>query len=101
MEADEPIIRPLPSVDEFVDLVDMALHPDVVTDEQVSALIKLITVPANPEDDHSWELANAAARHAYTKTEHFERSFATFTGHPRFAPYRSERTVIEATDREM
>lgn len=92
-EATEPIITKLPTVDEFVDLTDAVLDAGL-GDERIASLIKLIMTPVNAEDDVQWELANAAARRAYARTEHFERSFFVFTRHPRYAPLCSEKITI-------
>lgn len=97
----EPIIVNLPSVDEFTDMMDVVLEAGL-EDGQIAALIKLVMTPANAEDDTQLGLANAVARRAYVRTSHFERAFSEFTGHPRYAPLRSEKIAIDAAaDMEM
>lgn len=65
-------------------------------DKEIKAFIDIVMTPANPEDDHSWSLANAAARHAFTKSEAFERAYREFAGWPERSPYKADRYIVHA-----
>lgn len=101
-ETSEPIIRAMPTVEEFMDEVDRVFSGDGISnDDQIRSLINLIMVPANPEDNASWELAMTAARHAYAQSEHFERAFREFAGWPERPSMRADRIMVIAPGKEM
>ncbi len=96
----EPIIRPVPTIEGFKTMVDQLITPDRPEDE-AKVFIDMILTTANPDDDHSWALANEAARHAFTKTEAFEQAFRNFAGFPDRPGYTADRYVITAGERSM
>jgi hypothetical protein len=97
---DGPTIRPLPTAEGFKRNVDLVLGADP-DDAQVRALVDLVLTPANAEDDRSWALANAAARHAFSKSEAFEEAFRKFADMPDGFALTAQRFVVEAAEREM
>lgn len=93
----EPIIRALPTAERFRELVDILIPPEAgYNDQEVKAFVDIVMTVANPEDSHSWHLANTAARHAFIKTEAFEQAFRQFSGYPERAPYLANRYMITA-----
>lgn len=95
MNANEPIIRPLPTPERFKQLVDELITPEYA-DREVKAFIDIVLTVANSEDDTQWHLANEAARHAFSKTDAAEKAFRDFAGFPDRPGYVSDRYVIEA-----
>lgn len=95
-----PQIRPVPTAKQIVEKVDVFLHEDC-TDAEAKEFIDVIFAVANPEDDTSWELTSVAVRHAFAKTEAFERAFREFAGFgDDQVPYMADRYIVSA-DKEM
>ncbi len=93
----EPIIRPVPTEERFRELVDVLIPPEAgYNDTAVKAFIDIVLTVANPEDNYSWGLANAAARHAFIKSETFEQAFHSFANWPSRAPYKTDRYTVVA-----
>ena len=93
----EPIIKALPTAEQFLKLVDELVGPETMTNEsQARAFITSILTVANPEDDYSWHLATTAARHAFAKTQAFEDAFREYAGFPERPMLPVDRMVISA-----
>ncbi len=94
----EPLIRPLPTADEFRAMADVLVPPECgYNDEAAKAYIDTVLTIANPEDDHSTHLANTAARHAFMKTEAFETAFREFAGIPERPGYVASRKIVHVS----
>lgn len=91
----EPVIRPLPSPSEFQKHVDVLITPEFA-DREAKAFAAIVLTVANPEDDYSWELANEAARYAFTKTAAFEDAFRDFSGFPETPLMPADRYIVHA-----
>lgn len=97
----EPVIRALPTVEEFLKLADELVGPETgINDAQAAAYITTVLTIANPEDDHSVDLANSAARHVFAKTQAFEDAFRSYAGYPERPMIAADRMMITAS-REM
>ena len=68
----------------YLKLVDALITPENA-DREAMAFIELVMTTANVEDDAIGPIAHAAARHAFMKTEAFERAFREFVGWPELA----------------
>lgn len=77
----DPVIRPLPNEAGFKKAVDLVLG-DTRCEAAIKSLVDMLLMTANAEDEHSWRLAQAAARHAFTKSEAFETEFCKFADAP-------------------
>lgn len=100
MPSREPLIRAMPDAETFRKHVDRLITPERA-DAESKVFIEMILTVANPEDDHSWHLANEAARHAFTKTEAFEAAFREYSGFPERTLMPAERYMVHAADAEM
>lgn len=95
----EPTIKPLPSVNDIKSMAETLVQPEWgYNDTAAKAYIDTVFAIANTEDEYQSRLANEAARHAFTKTEAFEKAFCDFAGRP--APMQFVQTITaEETDR--
>lgn len=101
MSNNAPVIRPIPTAGQICKKVDVFLHEDC-TDAEAKEFIDAIFAVANPEDDSSWELTTVMTRHAFAKTEAFERAFREFAGFgDDQVPYMADRYVVSVADKEM
>lgn len=94
-----PIIKPRPTVEAYRRLVDELITPENA-DREAKAFIELIMTTGNLEDDDIGLMVHVAARHAFIKTEAFERAFREFAGWPDVPPSSADETVL-STEREM
>lgn len=101
-DPNEPIIRPLPTVRQFCEMVDTIISPETdFNDEQVAAYINTVLTLADELNPHTYSLAQAAARHAFTKTRAFEYAFDGYMRSAVSLPYEADRFVVTAANREM
>lgn len=95
----EPVIRAIPTEDEFKKMVDQLIVPEDADTEAKLYAQMLLTVADN-SDSTKEDLALAAARHAFTKTSTFEAAFRDWLGFPTQAMFVADRMIVEAP-REM
>ncbi|MGE3953530.1 MAG: hypothetical protein AB7F88_19775 [Pyrinomonadaceae bacterium] len=88
-------VKPLPPEAEILTDVNRALPPG--DDDAAAALARLVLTLANPEDNETWALANAAARQAYLGTVHFQKALQDFAGvdRERYCPDAEIREICQ------
>lgn len=97
MNTGEPMIKPLPSEEQFRRMADELIEPDSHrADDQVKALITIVLTFANPEDPETWHLATQTARHAFTRSRAFEQAYRAFAGYPERLGIPADRTIVTA-----
>lgn len=100
--ATEPVIRPIPTIKQFTDMVDTIISPEVdCNDEQAGAFINIVLTLADETNPYTHSLAQAAARHAFSKTRAFELAFQGYAQSFDSVPYRADRFVVQHAPREM
>lgn len=76
-----PVIRPLPNEAAFKKAVDLVLD-DTPNEPAIKSLVDMLLMTANAEDETAWNLAQAAARHAFSRSDAFDQEFRKFADAP-------------------
>lgn len=98
----EPIIKLAPGEAAIKRMVDALIVPEMA-EEQVKALFGIVSLTADTEDNYKSDTTAMILRHAFTKTESFERAFRQFQGFPldEQPPPDTRRGVNETQDHVM
>ncbi len=92
------MIRPLPTATDIKNWVDEIITPERANIE-AKRFCDIIAACSDADGDwQSYELAEVAVRHAFSKTTDFEEAFKEFAGRPKTAQREEKEKVSEVSE---